>query len=526
MEIQLLEARDVLTMTSAQGDCVAVFADRIVAVGSRSELRERFPFAKRIDLGEAVILPGFIDPHMHPARAAEYHIHAHIDPETVLNVEQFMSVLRDKAARTEPGKLVRGVRYDEVRATGGRLVTRSDLDTISDDHPVLVTHFTGHIGIANSRALEMFGINEETSPPPGGQFGRDDSGRLNGHLYGAAIQTLLPKLPELSMDEKLDGLATVQRLFHAAGLTSVTDAIATPPIIELFQEAERRGLLSLRIGLLIWHTFYDKARELGLRTGFGSDKLKWLAVKTVLDGAMSSATALLDQPYEGMDSCGKLVMPADELVKLVQRVHANGDQMAVHANGDRAIAILLDAYAKAQEQDPRPGLRHRVEHASLVNEQLLEEMKRLDVMTVPIMSYIPFHGDKLRRLFGAERSRRMIACRSMLDAGILVAGSSDYGAGPFEPLYAIQGAITRKDNEGVVVGGEQAITVDEALALYTCNAAAVNGEEHEKGKIAPGFFADFVVLDRDPRRTPPEEIASIPIQSTWVGGEQVWAQAR
>ncbi|TYR36380.1 amidohydrolase family protein [Mesorhizobium microcysteis] len=524
MTVRLLRARRVLTMGD-QGDAeaVAVLGDKILAVGSYEDMRSQFPKAQETDFGSGVLLPGFNDPHMHPARAAEYHIHAHLDPETVHSLDQLMDVMKKAAARTPTGQLVRGVRYDDVRATQGILINRDDLDRVSMDHPVLVTHFTGHIGIANSKALDMFGIAENSEPPSGGSYGRDESGRLNGILYGSGIQSLLPRLPEPDIEEKLKGFRALQQEFHAAGLTSVTDAIATPSILELFQEAERRGELSLRMGLLIWHTFYDHARSLGMHTGFGSDRLKWLAVKAVLDGAMSSATALLEEPYEGSNNVGKLVMTVDELNALVQRAQANGDRMAVHANGDKAISILLDAYEKAQALAPKPGLRHRVEHASLVTDELVERIRKLDAMVVPIMSYIPFHGDKLRRLFGNERAKRMVACRSFLDAGITVAGSSDYGACPYPPLYAIQAAMTRRDNEGELVGVEQCITIEEALKMYTINAAIVCGEDHLKGSIAPGLLADFVVLGEDPREVAADDVAAIPVLSTWVGGECVWA---
>lgn len=523
MELSLLKARDVLTMTGRQADAIVIFADRILAVGQFAELQAAHPTAKLRDFGDAVLLPGFIDPHMHPARAAEYQIHAHIDPDTVLKLDDFMRVMREKAAVTPKGKLVRGVRYDETRATGGRLVDRADLDRVSSDHPVLVTHFTGHIGIMNSAALEMFGISETTEPPVGGSYGRDATGQLNGQLFGAGIQALLPRFPELSMDEKLHGLSLLQEKLHAAGLTSVTDAIATPPIIRLFQEAERRGQLTLRIGLLLWHSFYDQAKALGIGLPSGSDRVRFLGVKALLDGVLSSATALVSEPYEGSEDCGKLVTSEEELFALVRKVHANGEQMAVHANGDRAIQILLAAYAKAQDEIPQPHLRHRIEHASLISPELLREIKRLEAMVVPIMSYIPYHGDKMRRHFGAARAERMVACRSFIDAGITMAGSSDYGACPFEPLYAMQAAVTRIDNEGRVLGGSQRITVEEALAMYTREAAVVNGEAHLKGTIAPGLLADLTVLAHDPRRVAPEEIAAIKVMSTWVGGREVWS---
>lgn len=520
-DVQLVRARRIITMVgSERTEAMALFGGKVVATGSWDELQERFPKAKPNDLRDSVILPGFNDAHMHPARAAEYHIHVDLDAER--SFDGLMGALRRQAGRKAPGELVRGTRYDDARTTGGRMITRDDLDLVSTGHPVLVTHFTGHIGILNTAALELFGISEDSPPPAGGEYGRTDDGRLNGILYGTGIQSLWPRLPEPNLEEKLAGLKAVQRQLHASGITSATDAIVTPPILELFQEAERRGALSVRMGLMIWHSHYQHARGLGMRTGFGSDRLKWIAVKAVLDGAMSSATALLDEPYENSDNLGKLVMGVEELRDLVRRAHGAGDRMAVHANGDKAIAILLAEYAAAAAADPRPGLRHRVEHASLVTEPLLAEIRRLDAMVVPIMSYVPYHGDKLRRLFGSARAERMIACRSFLDAGITIGGSSDFGAGPFQPLYNIEGAVTRRDYRGQLVGPSQIITVEEALRIYTVGSAEACGEENIKGRLAPGQLADFVVLAHDPTEVEPEAISGIEVRSTWVGGEMVW----
>lgn len=519
--VRLVRARRIITMAGAEKmEAMALFGGKVIRTGSWTELLQQFPHAERIDLRDAVILPGFNDAHMHPARAAEYHIHTDLDSERTL--DGVIGAMRRAAKKTPAGKLIRGVRYDDARATGGQLITRDDLDQVSTDHPVLVTHFTGHIGIANTAALTMFGIDENTSPPSGGDYGRDDVGRLNGILSGTGIQSLAPRLPEPSLEERLKGLKAVQTQLHASGITSFTDAIVTPPILELFQEAETRGELTARVGLLIWHAYYDHARSLGMRTGFGSDRLKWIAVKAVLDGAMSSATALLEEPYENSRNVGKLVMSVDELRDLVRRVHGAGDRMAVHANGDKAIRILLAEYAAAATADPRPGLRHRVEHASLVTAPLLAEIKRLDAMVVPILSYVPCHGDKLRALFGSARADRMIACRSFLDAGITVGGSSDYGAGRYQPLHNIQGAVTRRDHEDELVGPQQQVTVDEALRIYTVGSAESCGEEHIKGRLIPGQLADFVVLADDPMQAEPEAIASIPVRSTWIGGEMVW----
>ena len=197
--------------------------------------------------------------------------------------------------------------------------------------------------------------------------------------------------------------------------------------------------------------------------------------------------------------------------------------LAVHANGDLAIAKVLAAIEAAQTALPRPGLRHRIEHCTMITQEIVASMGRLGVIAVPFGSYVAYHGEKLLAWYGAERLERMFAHRSLLDAGITVAGSSDYPCGPYQPLLAMQSCVTRESEDGTLLGGSQRITPREALALYTTGASAASGEAHVKGRVAPGYLADFTVLDEDPLRADPRRIAAIAIRSTWVGGQQVWA---
>jgi hypothetical protein len=195
----------------------------------------------------------------------------------------------------------------------------------------------------------------------------------------------------------------------------------------------------------------------------------------------------------------------------------------VHANGDRAIRHVLDAIASAHQRNPRADPRHRIEHTSLVNPEIVGRMRELGVVAVPFANYALAHGDKLRGFYGPKRVEWMFAHRAMLDGGVPVAGSSDYPCGPYEPLFAMQSCVTRQDRTGAAFGTSQQISPTEALALYTTGSAYASGEESTKGRLAPGYLADFVVLGDDPRTVEPERLSAVPVLETWVGGARVWA---
>jgi len=199
--------------------------------------------------------------------------------------------------------------------------------------------------------------------------------------------------------------------------------------------------------------------------------------------------------------------------------------VCVHANGDRAIGKLLDLLEAAQRDQPRPELHHRIEHCSIVNADILARMQRLGAIATPFGSYIHYHGGKLLDWYGPKRIERMFAHRSFLDYGIAVAGSSDYPCGPFEPLLGMQSCVTRMGWDGTPLGLSQRITPREALALYTVNAAYAAGEEHIKGRLAPGYLADFVVLDADPLAVDPATLGRVGIVATYVGAAPVWERA-
>src|SRR5438309_4330738 len=314
-------------------------------------------------------------------------------------------------------------------------------------------------------------------------------------------------------------------MFHAAGLTSVCDALVGPDDLALLREAERRRLLTLRVNVLVVADRYDELRGL-VNDWPGGEFLRFCGVKTFVDGAIGGRTCLLEQPFEGTtDDYGIQTRSIGYLRDAVRLVNGDGVRLCVHANGDRAINLILDLMEEWRASAPAtaPAPRNRIEHCTIVTEDILRRMKRLDAVAVPFGSYVHYHGGKLGDWYGRERLKRMFAHRWFLDAGVGVAGSSDFPCGPYQPLLALQSCVSRRGWDGLTLGENQRVSAAEALALYTTLAAAATGESDRKSALAPGMVADFTVLGGDPLTVAPDALGGIPVLATYVGGRQVYA---
>jgi predicted amidohydrolase YtcJ len=533
MKATIWSASSIVTMTGERPQAFATLGERIVATGSVAQLRERYPEAEVVDFGDVTIAPGFNDAHAHLSSSADAKLHVDASPGEVSSLAEIIARLRERVAITPPGEWVVALRYDDAKMREGRVLTRADLDDVSTDHPIFVRQISAHWAVANTPALARGNYTDAAAEaPPGGELGRDGNGRLNGLLFETAIHRYMrptagwpqPVIPALPMDARLTGLKRAAEDFHAAGITSITDALVTPNDLTMLQEAQTRGTLSLRVNVLLSYQFYNRVRDHGI-PGFGGNRLRLNGIKTAIDGAVGGRTCLMDEPFEGTsDDFGIQTMSDADLADVVRMVHLDGNRVCVHANGDKAIKKVLGAMEAAHRERPSPELHHRIEHCTIVNDEILSRLKKLHAIAVPFGSYVNFHGGKLLDWFGPKRIERMFAHRSFIDHGVAVAGSSDFPAGPFEVLLALQSCVTRDGYDGAPLGHSQRISQEEALAMYTTRAAYATGEDHLKGKLAPGYLADFVVLENDPLTVRPEQLSTIGVAATYVGAEQVWAR--
>ncbi len=307
-----------------------------------------------------------------------------------------------------------------------------------------------------------------------------------------------------------------------AGITSAHDAMGTPEDLKAYEEARDAGDLVTRIYCLIGYQAIDRMIAAGVKTGLGDEWVRVGAMKAICDGSISERTARLSEPYLGRpDDRGILVATEEELYPIAKKAHTAGWQIGIHANGDVAIDIVLRLYERLQREAPRPDPRFRIEHCTVVNDDLVRRIRALGVIPTPFSSYVYFHGEKMRE-YGERRLNHMFAVRDFLDAGIKVTQASDYPPGPFEPMMALQSSVTRTDSRGNVWGADQRVTVEEAIRVGTLHGAYASFEENLKGSIAPGKLADLVVLGRDPLKENPSSLITIPVEQTMVGGRWVY----
>ena len=517
-----------LDPANARAQAVAVKFGRVLAVGQDDEIRQLVGSNTRVvDASGITIIPGLNDAHCHVLPTGRSHLLVNCGPDAVSSLAEIKMLIAEKTRSTPKGEWIVGFGYDDTKMAENWYLNRADLDEVATEHPVLVRHVGGHMSTTNSVGLRMADLTRDSADPVGGKYGRDPaSGELNGVIYetaqGIFHRGSNPLIPRPTPEQDREAIRWVCSQAASIGLTSFTDAFVDPLGFASYQAALASGDLTIRTYLLLGVDFLDSFISAGLRTGLGNEMLRVGAIKIVGDGAIAGRTAYLSEPYEGTtDDYGILAIAADVLEERVMIAHKAGFQVAVHANGDRIINMTLDAYEKALRAYPREDHRHRLEHGTVVNPEILARMKRLGVAVLPFGSYIYYHGEKMR-FYGEKRLSMMFAHRSFLDYGILVGGSSDHQCAPWPPLAGIQSCVTRKGHTGELLGPEQRVTPEEALWIYTRGSAHTSFEESIKGSVEVGKLADLVFLGEDLTQVDPEAIKDIPVTATMVGGTFVY----
>ena len=369
----------------------------------------------------------------------------------------------------------------------------------------------------------MAGITAETPDPQHGKFYRRD-GKLDGRVAERANYLITKLIPsDITREQRQAGVKLISELMTSSGLTTVHDAGCSRNNMIAYRDANDADEMRFRVYMMIsGEELYNDLKESALYTGFGDVKLKIGGVKYGADGSASERTMRMSTPYLGRpNDYGILTMTQEEIHEVVEDAHRNGFQVGIHANGDVTIDMVLNAYERVIKKWPRPDVRHRLEHCSLINPQLLQRIKATGSIPTPFYTYVHYHGNKWVE-YGEEKMKSMFAHRSFLDYDIPVAGASDYTPGPYEPLMAIQSMVTRKDFKGRLWGPNQRISVAEALKICTINGAYASYEENLKGSITQGKLADYVMLEEDPHDTEPDNIKKIGIARTVVGGKTVY----
>jgi hypothetical protein len=526
-ELIVINAR-VYTSDTAQprAEAFAVQNGRFIAVGRTSDIRNLASARTRvIDAQGMTVTAGFIDCHCHPSGVSElYGVNTNLRRLTDLQ-----KAIHDKAQNTPPGYWIDGYMFDDTKLDQPLL--RRHLDEATRDHPVVIRHRGGHTSWYNSKAFELAGVTRDTPDPDHGRFFRDESGELTGRVAELArgVFNRVGKREEFTPEQERErnraGMRHISELLTAAGLTSVHDAGAGRDRVLAYEDSYRNGELRHRAYMMVrGQDVFNGFKAAGIYTGFGDEWVRVGGVKFGADGSASERTMRMSTPYVGTNDYGILTMTQQQIHDAVDDAHTHNFQVGIHANGDVTIDMVLKAYERALQKWPHPDRRHRIEHCSLVNPDLLKRIKAIGAIPTPFWTYVYYHGEKWKE-YGEDKMQWMFAHRSFLDYGIPVPGASDYGPGPFEPLMAIQSMVTRKDYSGRTWGAKQKVTVDEAIKIATIHGAWASFEEKTKGSITAGKLADFVMLEKDPHDVPPDTIKDIKIARTVVGGKTMYPKS-
>jgi predicted amidohydrolase YtcJ len=499
-------------------DAILVRGGRIERIGSTHEVLRDLPAGVEVhDLGGATALPGFIDSHMHLENGDNYD-HS-MDGATT--AEEILDRLRGVLAESDPDGPV--LAHGSSRAV---LPSIDELDAVEGERAVLIGMGDGSL-VVNSAALRLSTARHgslfvERQLPGDGD---GPTGRFKGRDIKDFVRSVTGYDHSYVEGALLRGLSEL----NAAGITSVHHVVRDPLPVRVWQRLRDEGRLPMRVGLLM--RAYESKIPLdamvatGLLPGFGDPWLRLQGVKLSIDGHFPNGGAAFREPYaDDPSSSGSLRAQQDDVDRFLMTAHAAGLRCAVHANGDLAIDMALAGFAAALEAHPRPDHRHRLEHAGnlYLRPDQIETMKRLGLVAVPNP---PFMHERVRHVqgrLGPERGAHPMRLRDLLDSGVAVFAASDFpGLFPADPLQAIQAMVTRRGGDGEVYAADQAITVAEAVELYTSRAAWGGFEEGEKGTLEVGKLGDLVVLDRDPYDVPPAEIGSVGVLATVVGGRVV-----
>ena len=515
-------------------EALAILGDHIAAVGSTAQVGALAGSKTRtIDALGGTVLPGFNDAHVH-FLAGGFSL-ANVDLRDCDSPEDLAQRLAEYAARTPQGHWIQGGDWDHENFGGTKsdriqaLPNRTAIDPVTPQHPVLVTRLDGHMALANTLALKLAGITENTPDPPGGIIVRDPAtGRLTGILKDAAQALVERVIPPKSPGEKRSAALAASRHAASLGVTSLTDVSADDDVA-LYQELVERGELKTRIYAARSIVSWELLAKAGVRSAFGGDHLRIGVLKGFSDGSLGSSTALFFEPYQDAPGQKGLLfdqmLPEGSMRRRVQAADQAGLQVMIHAIGDHANLQILDLYREAAAVNGSRDRRFRIEHAQHLRPSEIPRFGRQRV----IASMQPYHaaddGRWCEKRLGVARSKTAYAFRSLLDTGAILAFGSDWTVAPLNPLLGIKAAVTRQTLDGRHPDGwipEQRISLDEAIRAYTLGAAYAEFTEHSKGTITPGKLADLVVLDRNIYQLPASQIDQSRVRFTILGGRVIY----
>jgi hypothetical protein len=511
-----------------EAEAVAIAGDRIVAVGTRAEIEKLCrPATRVIDAAGRFVMPGFNDAHVHlMTGGAELDS---VDLKDASTPAEFARRIGERAKNTAKGEWILGGNWDEQQWPGTPLPTRELVDGVTPATPVFVTRYDEHMSLANSVALRRAGVTAATPDPPGGVIVRDGKGVPTGILKDAAQSYVFKVIPPPTSDQRTRTLKRALGHMASLGVTSVQDMGPDSEDVTVYETLAVRGGLTARIRAVPAEVPLARLLESGPVRHHPSAFLHVTGAKGFADGSLGSTTAYFFEPYTDAPASRGLL--ADEMLLLDQMrarlvtIDKAGEQLCIHAIGDRAISMVLDLFADVREANGLRDRRPRIEHSQHVAPKDFSRYAQLGV----IASVQPYHaiddGKWAEKRIGPERAKTTYAFRSFLNHGVRVAFGTDWPVAPLDPLQTIYAAVTRATLDGKHPDGwvpAQKVTVAEAIEAYTLGAAYAEFTEQDKGSVTTGKLADLVMLSGDPFRAAPESIRSLKVVTTIVGGKVVY----
>jgi hypothetical protein len=492
-----------------QATWVAIENDKIVTTGYGKDWKNlKNKNTSIIDCSGKTVIPGLIDAHLHLVSYAKSFVTSDLSPsKNVHSISDIQSIFKNCSRNRPSGQWIFGRGYNEFYLAEKRHPNRWDLDNATPNHPVRLTHRSGHAHVLNSMALKLVGITRETGDPEGGMIERDlKTGEPTGLLYEMG-DFLYDRIPALTSAELEKGLQKANLELISLGVTSIQDASSRNDTEQwkLVKSWKKSGLLHPRVNLMMGiYAFQNKSKNCP-SNGLNENQLRLGAIKIILD-----------------DTTGRLHPTQPELNEMVCKVHNAGRQIAIHALEEKAVKASCEAIQFALEKSPAKDHRHRIEHCSVCPPDLARKIASLGITVVTQPAFIYFHGERYLDTVPDEQLKHLYPIRTLLDQGINVAASSDCPIVSPDPLIGMNAAMHRLSAIGEMVGGREKIEPTAALQMYTLNAARATFEEAIKGTISAGKLADMVVLNADPTRLTADEFRNLQVDKTIIGGQVVW----
>ncbi len=530
LERKIFYGGPIITMNEDQLflDAVGIEGEKIIATGDIEAVKSKIgKIYKLINLNGNSMLPGFIDCHLHPIDFLQHLLNP--DLSKVHSLIELQSILKNAIEGKEADEFIIGYNFCEENFEDPILPTRTDLDEACPNNPVFVLRYDGHIGVANSRALELARINKRTKVPESGEIRKDEKGELTGVISENCLSLILSKIKPPNKKDLDEAASKGFKIFARNGITSLHGIVHYGKESEfgIFGASEISMLKAIQEKILQnWYIMVNtkdplkliELKNSPLDEGKKNGKFKIGSIKLFLDGSFGAKTACMFEPFsDAPGMCGFCVIEEDEIYEQMKLAHNKGFQIIIHAIGDKANRIAVNLYKRLLKEFPREDHRHRIEHASMLTEDVLEDMNKYGIIASCQPPFINSDFTWIEKRIGIKRCKYTYPFKSIMNNGVVLISGSDC---PIEDTNVILGLHALVTRNGFVP--EECLTIEEALKTYTINAAYAAFEEDIKGSIEVGKLADLVILDKNPLETSKEEIQKIQVLETIIRGKTVF----